>query len=172
MELNRLVSSNDSEIRLQANGGNSILMVCKPIEENQFIKEIDQINKERYEIIDLNKVLVEFVDDNVEDIEFYLQHFKASIDQIFKNGNEANPDLFDLIIDKIANVYQTNKIPIVVNTGVIYATHFDMLALMESKVIMEANSPTVFLYPAEVDHNEQLLYLNTRIASEYRCKII
>ena len=37
IELERLVSSNDSEIKLQANGGNSILLVCKPSEEVNFI---------------------------------------------------------------------------------------------------------------------------------------
>ena len=59
-----------------------------------------------------------------------------------------------------------------INTGVIYATHFDMLSLMESKTIMDAALPAVFLYPAEYNQNNQLEYLNTRIASEYRCKII
>lgn len=59
-----------------------------------------------------------------------------------------------------------------INTGVIYATHFDMLSLMESKTIMDAVLPAVFLYPAEYNQNNQLEYLNTRIASEYRCKII
>lgn len=172
LELNKLINSNDSEIKLQANGGNSILLVCKPIEEKQFILEINELDKVDFEIIDLNKVLVEFVEGNKNDIEFYLQHFKASIDQIFKNSHDDNPDLFHLILEKIEMTYLNNKIPVVINTGVIYATRFDMLALMESKIIMNAKVPTVFLYPAEVDHNQQLQYLNTRIASEYRCKII
>lgn len=172
LELNRLVSSKDSEIRLHANGGNSILMVCKPIEEQDFLNELNKLDTSKFELVDLNEVLVEFVEKNKEDIEFYFKEWKASLDQIFKNDYEHNPDLFRLILDKIRIAYNQNRIPIIISTGVIYATHFDMLALMESKVIMEGVLPTVFLYPAENNQNNQLQYLNTRIASQYRCKII
>lgn len=172
LELERLVSSNDSEIKLQANGGNSILMVCKPSEEINFISELHQLEPSKYQIIDLNQVLVEFVENNKEDVAFYLEHLQASLDRIFKNDLDAQPDLFHLIIDKLEQVFQDNKIPVIINTGVIYATHFDMLSLMESKTIMDAALPAVFLYPAEYNQNNQLEYLNTRIASEYRCKII
>ncbi|MGG5599591.1 hypothetical protein ACPDHJ_07305 [Myroides sp. C8-3] len=172
LELERLVSSNDSEIKLQANGGNSILVVCKPIEEINFIKELNQLDTFKYQIIDLNTILIKFIENNKEDIEFYLEHFQSSIDRIFKNDLDAQPDFFHLILEKIDQVYKKNKIPVIINTGVIYATHFDMLSLMESKTIMSAKFPAVFLYPAEYNQNNQLEYLNTRIASEYRCKII
>ena len=172
IELERLVSSNDSEIKLQANGGNSILLVCKPSEEVNFISELHQLEPSKYQIIDLNQVLVEFVENNEEDVKFYLENWQASLDLIFKNDLDTQPDLFHLIIKKIDQVFQDNKIPVMINTGVIYATHFDMLSLMESKTIMDAVLPAVFLYPAEYNQNNQLEYLNTRIASEYRCKII
>lgn len=172
LELERLVSSNDSEIKLQANGGNSILLVCKPTEEINFIKELNQLDITKYQIIDLNKVLIEFVENNKEDVEFYFEKLQSSLDRIFKNELESQPDLFHLILEKINQIYQDDKIPIIINTGVIYATHFDMLALMESNSIMNAVLPAVFLYPAEYNQNDQLEYLNTRIASEYRCKII
>lgn len=172
LELERLVSSNDSEIKLQANGGNSILLVCKPSEEINFISELHQLEASKYQIIDLNQVLVEFVDIYDDELTDLLRDFQSSLDQIFKNDYIENPDLFHLIIDKVEQVFQDKKIPVIINTGVIYATHFDMLSLMESKTIMDAALPAVFLYPAEYNQNNQLEYLNTRIASEYRCKII
>ena len=172
LELERLVSSNDSEIKLQANGGNSILLVCKPSEEINFISELHQLEASKYQIIDLIQVLVEFVDIYDDELTDLLRDFQSSLDQIFKNDYIENPDLFHLIIDKVEQVFQDKKIPVIINTGVIYATHFDMLSLMESKTIMDAALPAVFLYPAEYNQNNQLEYLNTRIASEYRCKII
>lgn len=172
LELERLISSNDSEIRLQANGGNSILLVCKPAEELDFIKEIKLLEETKYQIIDLNKVLVEFVENNKEDIKFYFENLQSSLDRIFKNELENQADYFHLILAKIKEVFQNNCVPVIINTGVVYATHFDLLSLMESKIIMNATLPAVFLYPAEYNQNSQLEFLNNRIASEYRCKII
>ncbi|MDM1526680.1 hypothetical protein HX091_12100 [Myroides odoratimimus] len=172
LELERLVSSKDSEIKLQANGGNSILLVCKPSEEINFINEIKQLEDSKYHIVDMNLLLVEFVENNKEDIEFYFEHLPSSLDRIFKNDLEGQQDFYHLILDKVNEAFSEHKIPVVINTGAIYATHFDMLSLMESKVIMNALLPAVFLYPAEYNQNNQLEFLNKRIASEYRCKII
>ncbi|MDM1445877.1 hypothetical protein HX057_03845 [Myroides odoratimimus] len=172
IELERLVSSKDSEIKLQANGGNSVLLVCEPAKEITYITEINLLEKSKYQIIDLNQLLVEFVTNNKEDIEFYFEHLPASLDRIFKNDLKDQQDFYHLILDKLNEAFLDKKIPVVINTGAIYATHFDMLSLMESKVIMNALLPAVFLYPAEYNQNNQLEFLNKRIASEYRCKII
>ena len=171
-EMNRLVNAKDSEIKLHANGGNSVLVTCKPSEEHSYIEEFQSLNQNTYKILGLNSVLVEFVEKAKDDINFYLEKSSESIDQIFRNTITDEPDFFNLILDKIQDIHKENKVPVIINTGVIYAVHFDMLALMESKTIMDAKLPTVFLYPSELDHNNQLRFLNTRIASEYRCKII
>ena len=172
LEINRLVNSKDSEIKLGANGGNAILATCRPAEEAAYIDEFINLSSTQYQMLDLNQVLVKFVETNRENIEFYFQESSGSLDQIFRNTITSEPDFFHLLLDEISKVYDQNKVPVIVNTGVIYASHFDILAIMESKVIMNAKLPTVFLYPSERDINGQLRFLNSRIASEYRCKII
>ncbi|WP_313578046.1 hypothetical protein [Chishuiella sp.] len=167
-----MVSSKDSEIKLQANGGNSILLVCKPSEEINFINEIKQLEESKYHIVDMNLLLVEFVTNNKEDIEFYFEHWPSSLDRIFKNDLEEQQDFYHLILDKINEAFSVNKIPVVINTGVIYATHFDLATFSGSELIMNASLPAVFLYPAEYNQNNQLVFLNKRIASQDRCKII
>jgi len=70
IQVKRIVESNKrSEIRLNANGGNSILLVCPPELESKFIDEIyKQLSNDNYKIICLEKMLVSFVDDNLDTI--------------------------------------------------------------------------------------------------------
>ena len=65
----RIVESDKkSEIRLNANGGNSILLVCPPEKEGQYIASLKSILKGRdYNIIDLNELLIGFVDKYKDD---------------------------------------------------------------------------------------------------------
>ena len=53
----RIVESDrKSEISLNANGGNSILLVCPPDQEYKFIQLLQtMLDKSTYSIIDLNK---------------------------------------------------------------------------------------------------------------------
>ncbi len=65
MQVKRLVESDkQSEIRLNANGGNSILLVCPPIMEQQFIIKLNELMGDEYSIIDLNELLISFVESN------------------------------------------------------------------------------------------------------------
>jgi hypothetical protein len=57
-QLKRIVESDKrSEIRLNANGGNSILLVCPPELEFQFIEKLNELMPlDIYSIIDINKI--------------------------------------------------------------------------------------------------------------------
>jgi hypothetical protein len=72
----RLVESDRrSEIRLNANGGNSILVVCEPMRELEYIEQMRQLlPTEGFELIDLNQMLTDFVS----------QH-KAELMQLFES---------------------------------------------------------------------------------------
>ena len=94
IELERLVSSNDSEIKLQSNGGNSILLVCKPSEEVNFISELHQLEPSKYQIIDLNQVLVEFVENNEKKKKKKKKNRQESLDLNFKNNLDTQPVFF------------------------------------------------------------------------------
>ena len=55
----RLVEANEnSHISLNANGGNSILIVCEPLQEIDYIEAIQTLmTNDKYEIIELDKLL-------------------------------------------------------------------------------------------------------------------
>ena len=65
-QLKRIVESDKrSEIRLNANGGNSILLVCPPELEFQFIEKLTELMpQDNYRIIDINEMLISFVEDH------------------------------------------------------------------------------------------------------------
>lgn len=166
-------SEQQSEIRLNANGGNSILVVCEPLEELAFIQCIDKLlDTDKFEVIDLNRLLLEFIDGNRAQIEQMFDLLRGSVNQIFKApSTETSGDFFSKIIDSIASALSKSKIPVLINTGVLYGAGIDNIQIIENEVVMKAGKPTVILYPA-THENDRLNFLGKRPASRYRCMII
>lgn len=170
----RLVEANEnSHISLNANGGNSILIVCEPLKEIDYIKAIRTfMTPDKYEIIELDKLLCQFVLENKEDIEDGFELLKGSIHQIFKTPNgEEGSDLLGLILQAISDSLKTKKIPVIINAGALYGSGISNIHIMENELIMRAALPLIILYPATQDQNK-LMYLGKRLASKYRCMIV
>ncbi len=170
----RMVESNEnSNIRLNANGGNSILIVCEPFREIDYIKGINQLMpSEKYEIIDLNHVLYEFVAVNQTSLEESFSLLKGSLHQIFKTPDgEDGPDLFGLILKAIEESLQEGKIPVLIHAGALYGTGIDNIHIMENDLIMQSALPLIILYPATRE-GDKLMFLSSRPASKYRCLIL
>lgn len=172
-DLKRVIDSrNSSDIRLNANGGNSILVVCEPEREHSFIDAIEELPPDKYQIIDVNKCLIEFVTENHDSLNVLFDLLQSSVGQIFKcPESETTPDLFKLLIGKVSSVFDSGRIPVLINSGALYGTGIDNIHLMEDKVVMESQLPLVILYPAE-KNKEELLFLGKRHASKYRCMVI
>jgi hypothetical protein len=85
-QLLRLVNSDKrSEIRLNANGGNSVLVVCPPSLEYQFIEKIySMMPTGTFQVIDINEILISFVEEHQADIDEMFDLLKGSVHQIFK----------------------------------------------------------------------------------------
>ena len=173
-EAKRLVEFDKrSEIRLNANGGNSIIIPCPPLSELAYIKAIkDLMPSDNYNIIDLNELLNEFVATNRTDMTDSFDLLRGSIHQIFKTPDgEDNPDFFGLILNAIAHSLKAQKIPVLVRTGALYGSGIDNIHIMENEMIMKAPLPLIILYPATKE-GETLLFLGKRPASRYRCMIV
>ncbi len=162
-----------SEIRLNANGGNSILLVCPPEQENEFIDTLlKMMNSSNYQNIDINDLLISYTKKSKDDLEEAFKLLQSSLYQIFKSPEgESNDDFFNYIICEIKSAFKKNKIPVLYNTGALYGTGIDNIHLMENKVVMNSNSPLIILYPA-TQQGDKLMFLNSRPASKYRCMII
>ncbi len=173
-QVQRLVKTADTtEIKLNANGGNSILLVYPPEKEDQFIEVIKKaMDKDRYELIDVNKVLIEFIEFNKSEIIEKFDLLQSSVSQIFKAPEEETEnDFFTHLISKIQKAFIVNKVPFLYSTGSLYGTGIDNIQIIEHKSVMNSKIPLIILYPA-TEQDDKLLFLNSRPASKYRCMII
>jgi hypothetical protein len=68
-------------------------------------------------------------------------------------------------------VNSKNMTPILIRSGVLYGTGIENLNLMEDKTVMGLDNPLVLFYPAKLE-NDNLYFLNFKLASKYRCTVI
>ena len=173
-QIKRLVESDKrSEIRLNANGGNSILLVCPPEHEYLYIERIKILMpQEMYHTIDINELLISFVEENKEILPEMFDFLKGSVRQIFKAPiGESTPDFFKKILSQIEQIFEMNKIPVMYHTGALYGSGIENIHIMESELVMKSKYPLIILYPGS--HSaDNLLFLNSRPSSKYRCMIV
>lgn len=162
-----------SEIRLNANGGNSILIACDPLDEAKYISSIRKnFDNAKFEIIDLNDFMMKFIKGNEQYIESLFELLQGSVNQIFKAPpGEESDDFFKRIIRAVSECYANSKTPVLINTGVLYGAGIDNIQIMEHESVMSGSRPLILLYPATHD-GDSLKFLGTRPASKYRCMIV
>jgi len=174
LEAKRIVESGRrSEIRLNANGGNSVLLVCEPMKELEYIEQLKELlAPDFYALIDLNECLTDFVTNHKAELEQLYDMLQSSTHQIFRapDGEESN-DLFKEIIAKIKAAFQADKVPVLINTGALYGTGIHNIHIVENEVVMKAMLPLIILYPAIVEP-DRILFLGKHPASKYRCMIV
>lgn len=166
-------SERSSEVKLNANGGNTILMVCEPLREIEFISSIYKLfNDSDFLIIDLNRLLMEFVDNHKLLLKETFEQLQLSYYEIFKAPpDEESEDLYKNIITEILNSIDSGKVPVLINIGALYGTGIECIHIMENEKIMSAIRPIIILYPATKEP-DRLMFLSKRPASKYRCMVI
>ncbi|CAN5665796.1 hypothetical protein BH10BAC2_BH10BAC2_02230 [soil metagenome] len=174
LEAKRLVESDRrSEIRLNANGGNSILIICDPMQESEYIAHIAKLlPKDNYSVIDLNDCLIDFVSNNRTELIQLYDLLQSATHEIFKApAGEESIDLFKEIISKIQFALQKDKVPVLINSGALYGTGIHNINIMENEIVMKAALPLIILYPATIEP-DRIMFLGKQPASKYRCMII
>lgn len=174
LDVKRLVESDRrSEIRLNANGGNSILLICEPMREAEYISRLTiLLAKENYAIIDLNECVIAFVSHHLPELNELFDQLQSATTQIFKApSGEDSADLFKEIMKLIQQALKEDKVPVLVNTGSLYGTGIDNLHIIENEDVMNATLPIIILYPATLETGK-LMFLGKRPASNYRCMIV
>ena len=160
---------NRPQLKRDANGGNTILFVYPPVEEDKYIKKAKELYSDEH-FIDISRLFVRYIDNvGMDDFEVYYMEYENATDQVFKNDNDVN--LFKLIIDEIKTASDNNKIPFIVRTGVLYGTGIINQHIMENSDVLSLRQPIVFFYPAKYE-NDELSFLNFKPASKYRCKLV
>lgn len=164
--------NNQNQLRLQSNGGNSILFSYPPHEEHLYLPKLKEIYSETATFIDVSKLLVKFIDeDDWDSFARYYQEFSATPHIIFKSDDDSSSDLFALIIEAIKQASKEGNIPILVRTGSLFGTGIENAQIMEHASIMNLSHPLVICYPSSVTDGN-ILFLNFKTASTYRCTLI
>lgn len=162
---------NQDQLRRQANGGNSILFSYCPGEENLYIDKARDIYEEKAEFIDISQLLVRFIDsDGWDAFSEYYRDFINTPHVVFKS-DDPEQDLFDMIISAIKQACEKDKIPFLIRSGCLYGTGIENVNIMEHKDVMQLKHPLVIFYPSKISE-DNILFLNFRPASKYRCTLV
>ena len=169
-DLNHHLAHQD-QLRRKANGGNSILFSYPPEDELVYIQKAQEIYGDTVEFIDISRLLVQFIDeDDWSSFAEYYNDFANTPHLVFKSDDET-PDLFDLIIDAIKATSSRGKIPFLIRSGCLYGTGIENVNIMEHGDVMGLKQPLVIFYPSTIT-DENLLFLNFKPASQYRCVLV
>lgn len=160
---------NRPQLKRDANGGNTILFVYPPDQEDKYIEKVRMLYPDA-QFIDISRLFVNYIDSvGMDHFEEYYMEYENATDQIFKNDNDIN--LFNLIINEIKSASDNNTIPFIVRTGALYGTGIANQHIMDDKVVLSLRQPVVFFYPAKYENGE-LFFLNFKPSSKYRCKLV
>lgn len=162
---------NLDQLRRQANGGNSILFSYPPEEESLYIDKVKELYAETGLFIDISKLFVKFIEkEGWDSFKDYYNDFKDTPHLVFCS-EDPSVDLFDLIICEIEKACNNNKIPILIRTGCLYGTGIENVNIMEHRAVMGLSYPVVIFYPSKMD-GDNILFLNFKPASKYRCTLV
>lgn len=170
--ISQLSTENRHKIKSKANGGNTILFVYPPEDEEKYLDEA-LILLEDASFIDLNQLLITYIDQiGLDDFKEFYEAYEANRSEVFKkNSFDERKDLLDMIIAEIEKAYLDNLIPVLIRTGALYGTGIENVNIMEHPLIMGHRIPLVVFYPA-THKNGNLYFLNVKPASKYRCNLI
>lgn len=164
--------SNRTQLKREANGGNTILFTYQPIEEKLYLeKAIMELGPAIFNIIDVSKLFIEYIDE--DGIDDFLKLYNSLSPNSYKVFFSEDPhvDLFDKVINAIIATVEKGLIPILVRTGIFYGTGIENINITQHKSVMGLNHPLVIFYPGEINGNHHH-FLNAKQASKYRCTVI
>ena len=166
-----LSAENVDQIRLSANGGNTILFVYPPADEEAYVQEARKLYPNA-QFIDVRQLLIDFIQQiGWADFKAYYTAYRSQPEVIFMDDGEEEK-LFFRIISSIRQAIQAGKIPILIRTGALYGTGIDNVNIMQHPDVMRFDQPLIVFYPAVFKSESELDFLGVKPASKYRCKLI
>lgn len=158
------------QIRHEANGGNTVLFVYPPEEEEYYI---DGAKKHctHARFIDIRKLLIDYIESfGLDDFKIFYNSYKNP-QEVFADGEE-DPKLEALIIEEITNAIEKDETPFLIHTGALYGTGIENVRIMQNADVMKFGTPLVIFYPAVEKSDTELDFLGVKPASKYRCKMV
>lgn len=168
--LEETLSQDLTQLRLDANGGNSILFVYPNEEDSQYVAEAKRRFRNNAIFVDVAQTLTDFQEDMGMEVFRELEE-EIGIDVYFRKG--ATDTFFEYLVRRIASAAAQGHPVFLVGTSAIANKGFTNINIMEHVVVKTAPQPLVFFYPSVVEA-DKIYFLGDRdhIASKYRCRVI
>ena len=159
-----------ASIQVAANGGRSLLFVYPCDDDDEYIAEGKRrLSPDQYCFIDIRETFAEYVSEIGED------NFKEMVanfgKEVYRSENSPEGTFFAYLMDRISEVLNNDKSPVLVHTGTLYDMEFSNIHIMEDPRVLRAKRPLVVFYPATVE-GEAIKFLGRVTASHYRCIVI
>jgi len=170
VKLSQVLRKGLSKMKPEAHGGNSVLLVYPPKQEQEYIKKAKEIyDGEDYRFINIATQLIDQVDDLggldslVEEIELVGEIPK----RFFKDP------FLERIRGEIKEAIEKNRVPILIRVGALVGI-VSLNRILEDSKVLSLKGQIVALYPGIYRSGRaQLFFLDEyREASSYRAKII
>ena len=159
-----------ASIQVEANGGRSILFVYPCDDDDEYIAEGKRrLSPSLFGFIDIREVFSAYVTEIGED---NFKEMEANFGkEVYRSENSPEGTFFAYLMERISEVLQSDKSPVLVHTGALYDMEFSNIHIMEDPRVLHAKHPLVVFYPATVE-GDTIKFLGQVTASHYRCIVI
>lgn len=157
-----------------AQGVNALIMVYPPKKEKDCFKRVKEEYSGEY-IIDLSQLFIEYIDIfGIDTFKTIYRNYRST--SVFRDESPEENDFLDLILKEINNAVKSDKMPVIIRSGILYGTGIRNKDILESDVVRESKKPLLIFYPGEVkkdlNDNEKVYYLGVVKANDYRGQLI
>ena len=169
-----LHESNSTQLKREANGGNSILFTFPPNEEALYLAKAKELlnDDNKFTFINISELFVEYIDeDGIDEFLSLYQQLQPTPYKLFFSKEDPHTDLYDKIINRIVETVDSGKTPVLIKTGILYGTGIENINITDNSTVMNLKLPLVIFYPG-VMNGENHHFLNAKEASKYRCTVI
>ncbi|MBN2373589.1 hypothetical protein JXL19_07375 [bacterium] len=171
-DLRIILKNRDKQsIKMDAHGGFSILFVYPPEQESIYLKRITEEYPEAF-FIDISRVFVTFIDSiGVNEFLEIYKEYSSEPQRLFKADMSDN-DFFREILKEIEKAGKEGKLPVLIRTGALYGTGIENINIMDSQIVHDLPLPLIIMYPGSISADNRLMFLNFKLASDYRAIVI
>lgn len=168
--LEEVLSQDLTQLKLDANGGNSILFVYPNEEDTLYVAEAKRRYSDKAIFVDVAKALTDYQEEiGIE--EFKELEEELGVEVYFRQG--AKDTFFEFLVERIAMAAAQGKPVFLVGTSAIANKGFSNINIMEHASVKSAKQPLVYFYPS-VQEGEKIYFLGDKnhVASKYRCRVV
>jgi len=170
-ELQIILENRDrTSIKIDAHGGHSILLVYPPSEESIYIQRFRNEYPNSY-LIDISKLFVQYIDNIGKD---RMKEYYDDTGEIIKQfkSQHLDCDFEKVILNEIKSAQSKDQMPVLIRTGAMFGTGIENINIIDSEIVRQSIRPIILLYPATLDKDNKLMFLDFKRASDYRAIII